>query len=967
MAKNQYYEPAREALEGEFSEFDHNPTDFIRAMGWSLETYPKIEELKGQLAFSVKDITALSKIMMKESKKSDDLQDILESNAVRDYLTNTVAVEITSTYAKKFQGGGELGSILHLSQEVRMKHGEKGAFPKSNEAPTFQAITYFALKEIGWTITDWVKDKITAKNDEGKIATFDYSKVKGMNAVKIKAFFAKKSGIKLDKWGRIIGQMEDGGTVNHYEAESTVHDDGKDWLVSIQYNKDYDSTIIKVIDDKGYRWSIERVPFAVADKLYSMLDKFISATAYGKYSNGGSTEKVELVVNGNVVGVFSSSASAELYAKSQGYSVYQIFPLGTLLKSNLAKGGSIDRLWNFTDWGTKSFRQLIDEGKFSGKYKSIENASQFDRIKYNRMLGKEQAEYVKKLNRKVIKYNLRVAGEDSSSYNVSKEIYDYANLPELPEKNYYQHHEEPTGYIFDDGGKILNVSWTQELQRAFDVGQETHDLWDVELDRSDDDNVKLIGNEEQVERMYDYLYNSRVLANGGEILGTETIEGVKHERIKGKDFDYHTAKKLEYSSHPLGTVHYSEAGGNYGYVQSGYDWLRFSLKDLPKFYARTKANSDLMTFGVFTYDKGGENEIQETEYYDNPLTAISSAKSIASNPEYKDSFVEVWEKDREGLWGNTGAPLYKSDSDEMAGGGKIGKGKEGIGIDFQSDFSFDEMDSIEESVWERVADMVKEGYTSGELHGEEPDYSGWWEVHIEEDENDEEIRNEEVAKKIREGYTSGYYPTFSWRANVWKNEQSGGTVDSTYLNIINGAFYGGNGMLFMSDLEKAGFNPEAHKTDSPFVFRVSEWELHRPNFLDARYHIKKLPAGGSMATGGVVESLEKELRKLQRDLNSSRLRTYKEGDTSEEEMARQRERASKLARFDEVLQLLREKSSKYAIGGGVGKDIDSWTDEQVNKVYEYTFEDYDNKSGLTIKEKREALKSQEKKFAKQFK
>lgn len=71
-----------------------------------------------------------------------------------------------------------------------------------------------------------------------------------------------------------------------------------------------------------------------------------------------------------------------------------------------------------------------------------------------------------------------------------------------------------------------------------------------------------------------------------------------------------------------------------------------------------------------------------------------------------------------------------------------------------------------------------------------------------------------------------------------------------------------------------------------------------------------------LKNGGAIESLEKELRKLQRDLNSERLRTYREGDNSEEEIARQKEREVKLARFNEVLSLLREKD-KYAKGGGV--------------------------------------------------
>ncbi len=94
---------------------------------------------------------------------------------------------------------------------------------------------------------------------------------------------------------------------------------------------------------------------------------------------------------------------------------------------------------------------------------------------------------------------------------------------------------------------------------------------------------------------------------------------------------------------------------------------------------------------------------------------------------------------------------------------------ESVGIDWQSDFSQEEIDMIEESVSERISEMVREGYTSGELYGEEPRYNGSWSVQIQEDENDEDIRNEEVASKIAQGYTSGYYPNFYWNANVWRD------------------------------------------------------------------------------------------------------------------------------------------------------------------------------------------------------
>lgn len=55
--------------------------------------------------------------------------------------------------------------------------------------------------------------------------------------------------------------------------------------------------------------------------------------------------------------------------------------------------------------------------------------------------------------------------------------------------------------------------------------------------------------------------------------------------------------------------------------------------------------------------------------------------------------------------------------------------------------------------------------------------------------------------------------------------------------------------------------------------------------------------------------LEKELHRLQRDLNSHRLLDYIPGDQSEQEQARQQERASKLARFNEILNTLHEVKS----------------------------------------------------------
>jgi hypothetical protein len=60
------------------------------------------------------------------------------------------------------------------------------------------------------------------------------------------------------------------------------------------------------------------------------------------------------------------------------------------------------------------------------------------------------------------------------------------------------------------------------------------------------------------------------------------------------------------------------------------------------------------------------------------------------------------------------------------------------------------------------------------------------------------------------------------------------------------------------------------------------------------------------------DALVKELHRLQRELNSPRLGTYMIGDTSESEMARQRERNSKLARFNKVMRILNANPPMYA-------------------------------------------------------
>ena len=177
-------------------------------------------------------------------------------------------------------------------------------------------------------------------------------------------------------------------------------------------------------------------------------------------------------------------------------------------------------------------------------------------------------------------------------------------------------------------------------------------------------------------------------------------------------------------------------------------------------------------------------------------------------------------------------------------GGGVGETKSDkkTGLDFQSEFPQDEMDLIREDVMNYVADMVEQGYRSGELIGEEPYYRGWFEVSIEEDENDEGVRNEEVAKNIRNGNTSGYYPTYTFSANVWNEDRKyakGGNVNKTIkfydlVDEISGLEYDGDPTdLRLHSDERFSFGAnreseynEAIKEIDDINYKGNGWEIY---------------------------------------------------------------------------------------------------------------------------------------------
>jgi hypothetical protein len=99
--------------------------------------------------------------------------------------------------------------------------------------------------------------------------------------------------------------------------------------------------------------------------------------------------------------------------------------------------------------------------------------------------------------------------------------------------------------------------------------------------------------------------------------------------------------------------------------------------------------------------------------------------------------------------------------------------------------------------------------------------------------------------------------------------------------------------------------PESVKAKAQAEIDKLEKQLHESKETKAEEK-EEHKVGDSEYKSKLEKDLEKELHRLQRDLNSSRLQTYNEGDNSEEEKARQRERTSKIIRMNEVLALLNE-------------------------------------------------------------
>lgn len=88
------YLTGAQMLDCELELFNRNPKEFVKAMSWTGEIVDKAETLKDKLELVKKDYTGLESLIKSLKEKKYDIQDIVESGNVQDYITNLFAAKI---------------------------------------------------------------------------------------------------------------------------------------------------------------------------------------------------------------------------------------------------------------------------------------------------------------------------------------------------------------------------------------------------------------------------------------------------------------------------------------------------------------------------------------------------------------------------------------------------------------------------------------------------------------------------------------------------------------------------------------------------------------------------------------------------------------------------------------------------------------------------------------------------------
>ena len=99
--------------------------------------------------------------------------------------------------------------------------------------------------------------------------------------------------------------------------------------------------------------------------------------------------------------------------------------------NKVRKDKALNKLWNFSDYGVKSFKQLIDMGIFIKSEIYKESKIKWNRVKFNRMNFREQEAY--ELKMKETKNTYLLYYNETTSTECSRFVFDYFNETQYKE------------------------------------------------------------------------------------------------------------------------------------------------------------------------------------------------------------------------------------------------------------------------------------------------------------------------------------------------------------------------------------------------------------------------------------------------------------------------------------------------------------------------------------------------------
>ena len=94
--KKEALEIAQGLLDNELDEFNHNPPNYVAALGWSKLKQKQAKNLSGKISLDSKDYQNLAEITesILEYDSEATSEHIAENNTVSDYLCNKIAEKI---------------------------------------------------------------------------------------------------------------------------------------------------------------------------------------------------------------------------------------------------------------------------------------------------------------------------------------------------------------------------------------------------------------------------------------------------------------------------------------------------------------------------------------------------------------------------------------------------------------------------------------------------------------------------------------------------------------------------------------------------------------------------------------------------------------------------------------------------------------------------------------------------------